>query len=294
MSNHITLWKTWHEIPPFRLPSTDKELIGYSLAGLRTNFFVKPDLMLDAGLSAPLVAKNILITHGHSDHIANLPYHLYRQTESSNINIYCPKHLIKLINNYIVSMFQLSEGNEQMLPSNYTIIGIDKSDSGFAIDIGKSKHIVEIFNCDHSVSCIGYGISSIKNKLKSEYTGLSGKEIKQLKSDGVDVTNTIYVPEFVFLGDTTHHVFLSEPNILNYKTVICECTFLTEDDLSHAEEKKHMNWINLKPIVQANPNVTFILTHFSRKYTKEFVDTLFEKELRENGILNIKLWCNLV
>ena len=52
MSNYITLWKTWTEIPPFKLPSTDKEFSGYSLAGLRTNFFVKPDLMLDAGISA--------------------------------------------------------------------------------------------------------------------------------------------------------------------------------------------------------------------------------------------------
>jgi F0F1-type ATP synthase delta subunit len=69
---------------------------------------------------------------------------------------------------------------------------------------------------------------------------------------------------------------------------------LTEEDLSHAEEKKHMNWINLKPIIQANPEVTFVLTHFSRKYKKEFVDEFFETEFADNNITNVKLWCNLV
>ena len=99
-----------------------------------------------------------------------------------------------------------------------------------------------------------------------------------MRKQGVEVTYETKLNEFVFLGDTTHHVFELEPNILNYKTVICECTFLTEDDLSHAEEKKHMNWINLRPIIKSNPEVTFVLTHFSRKYKKEFVDEFFHTE----------------
>ena len=77
MSDCVQLWKTWNEIKPHKLIGTNKTIQGYSIAGLRTNFFIQPDLMLDAGISAPFSPKYILITHGHSDHIANLPYHLY-------------------------------------------------------------------------------------------------------------------------------------------------------------------------------------------------------------------------
>lgn len=290
MSNYITLWKTWNEIPTYKMPNTDKELSGYSLAGLRTNYFVKPDLMLDAGISAPYSPKNILITHGHSDHIANLPFHLYKQSETSNINIYCPKEIAKLVDNYIVAMFQLSDSDDKMKPSNYTIIGLDVSNSGFFMDIGKAQHKVEIFNCVHSVPCIGYGINGIKNKLKSEYANLSGKEIGTLRKQGVQVTDTLYIPEFVFLGDTTHEIFNQHPEILSYKNVMCECSFIGENDLNNAQDKLHMHWNNLKPFIVSNPNTNFILTHFSRKYTKAEVDEHFERE----NLPNIKVWCNLV
>jgi len=49
MSEYIKLWQPWNEITPFQLSKTNKTLQGYSIAGLRTNFFVGPDLMLDAG-----------------------------------------------------------------------------------------------------------------------------------------------------------------------------------------------------------------------------------------------------
>jgi hypothetical protein len=53
MSDYISLWKTWSEINPHQLAKTKKTNQVYSIAGWRTNFFIQPDLMLDAGISAP-------------------------------------------------------------------------------------------------------------------------------------------------------------------------------------------------------------------------------------------------
>ena len=292
MSDYIQLWKTWTEIEPYKLNNTSKILQGYSIAGLRTNFFIGPDLMLDAGIHAPFSPKIILITHGHSDHTASLPFHLYvKSPESEPIKIFCPKEIVQLLNNYIVSMFQMSDGDPTMIPHGYEIIGIDENSKPIEIMIGKQPHLLEFYKCDHSVPSIGYGISLIKNKLKHEFIGLKSNEIKELKSKGVEITEKIVVPEFYYSGDTTHKLFETESNkkILSYPNIIIECSFVFEEDINHADEKKHMAWSNLKSYVETNQQINWILIHFSQKYKKEQIEAFFA----QTGLPNIKLWLNI-
>lgn len=306
MSDYIKLWQTWTDIEPYKLKDSNKNIQGYSIAGLRTNFFIYPDLMLDAGISAPFSPKIILITHGHSDHTANLPFHLYRSDLNLEpIKIFCPKEIKDFLNNYIVSMFQMSDCNNEVIPHGYEIIGIDENTPSIELMINKQLHLLEFYKCDHTVPCIGYGISLIKNKLKKEYIGLSTKEIKELKMQNVEITERIYEHELFYGGDTTHKLFDDyankdnnkdnnkdiniNKNIFKYKNIMIECTFVHEDDITHAENKKHMHWLNLKKFVESNISINWILMHFSQKYKKKDIEEFFINE----NLSNIKLWCNI-
>ncbi len=287
MSEYIQLWKTWTEQEIYKLPNTHKTLQGYSIAGLRTNFFIQPDLMLDAGISAPFSPKYILITHGHSDHTANLPFHLLKKDLSQITKIYCPAEIVELIDNYIVSMFRLSDGNPNACPGGYEIIGVNEATAPVRLEIGGNPHLVEFFKCDHSVPCVGYGISLIKNKLKKEYIGLNSSEIKELKQNKIPITEEIIEDQLFYSGDTTHKMFEMNNNILKYKNIIIECSFIDEKDIHHAESKKHMHWNNLEPYVRENKN-NWILIHFSQKYKKSYILDFFNKL----NFTNVKVWIN--
>jgi len=73
--------------------------------------------------------------------------------------------------------------------------------------------------------------------------------------------------------------FYQIKEILKYPNIIIECSFILDEDLPHAKEKKHMAWSNLKPLVQSNSQIQWILTHFSQKYKKELVENFFKMKI---------------
>ncbi len=69
------LWNVWNQQSE-KIKGTEFTLMGFSVAALRTNFFVRElNVMFDAGLSSNYSPTNIFLTHCHSDHFTNLGWH---------------------------------------------------------------------------------------------------------------------------------------------------------------------------------------------------------------------------
>ncbi|KAI3726900.1 hypothetical protein L1987_66707 [Smallanthus sonchifolius] len=68
------------------------------------------------------------------------------------------------------------------------------------------------------------GLDYVKQKLKPEYVGLPGDEIKKLKFSGVEITYTTTSPEVAFTGDTTSDFIVDANNadMLKAKVLIME------------------------------------------------------------------------
>jgi len=277
--------------PIWNILGTPWDLIGYSRACYRTGFYIKHlDLMIDAGPQKSGHPKTILITHCHGDHIANLPFTLIENELTKSLsNIFVHEKSKIRLQNYINAMFSANysvdfKGNI----ANY--ISVKGSD---IIDYvaNNTKIRIEIFGCTHDVPTIAYGISTKKQFLKEEFFDLKGnsKALVDLKKKGIEITETTYEPNIVFIWDTTIHVFKSNPGILKYKVIMIECTFLYEDDYEHSLSKKHIHWKSLKPYIIQNQHITFVLIHFSLKYSEQEISAFFKKE----ALTNVKPWLQI-
>ncbi|KAJ9132958.1 Nuclear ribonuclease Z [Coniochaeta hoffmannii] len=165
---------------------------------------------------------------------------------------------------------------------------------GDVVPLRRLKGPVEItataFACAHSVPCLGYVFHAATPKLKPEYRGLPGPELRDLRLGGADLTAPHRVPVFAFLGDGTAETLAAEPDWLRegVNVVITECSFLYPEHRAVAERTKHTIWEDLEPVVRKWKDTTFVVTHFSLRYSDEDVRRFFE---RLEGLGNVVVWC---
>ena len=289
--------KMAHWNQKYQIPKLKWTISGYSRSAYRTGFYIKDlDLMLDAGPQCFSKPSNILIGHTHIDHVANLPLTLIDYVDNtlnkakSKPNIYTPLESVSFIASYINSMFCLnscSNIDPNIIKSFYNIFGLKASDN-IILESNKTKLDISILRLDHSVPTIGYGISQIKQKLKLEYSDLSTKELGLLKKSNVEITYEYSKPSLAYVCDTSIRVFDLNPKLLDYPTIIIECTFLYAEHKSKADSTQHIHWSDLKPYIESNPMIDFILIHFSMQYKDSDIVEFFNKELQ--NITNVKIW----
>jgi ribonuclease Z len=252
--------------------------------------------MLDGGLSSPYCPDYIFITHSHSDHTANLPFHIYGKKENSQIQIFSPKEIFDNIKDYIESAYVLSSDvNFKALNISRDQLYLHKFYKNNSVVPGdiinltiKNKNIsVEVIKCFHSVPCVGYGFIEKRMKLKEEYKNLSGKEIGELRKKGENIYYEQQYPFLLYLGDTSKDI-LKDENLKKYKTIMLECTFLLDDDLDQADKTFHIHWKYIEDYIKENQNITFILYHFSQRYKKKEITEFFANL----NYQNIVAWIN--
>lgn len=256
------------KIGKFKLPKLDNITIaGYSRSKYRTGYLIQPyNIYLDAGLPSPIPPNLILLSHSHLDHNASL-YSLL--VEGTKTPVMLPEKDISSTQTLLNSFSSLNSG-KQIKYNNW--IPIKKSN--YELVISKKKLIINSYNLDHSVPCLAYSIDVENSRLKEEYKDYEGHQLGEMRRSGIDITEKYLCPMLLFVSDTGKSILETLP-FNNYPIIIIECTFFEEEHYEDAVKKKHLHWNDLEPFVKENPNSTFILGHFSCKYSDEY---LTEKE----------------
>ncbi|KAL1216722.1 tRNase Z TRZ1 [Cardamine amara subsp. amara] len=213
----------------------------------------------------------LFISHSHMDHIGGLPMYV------------ATRGLYKMKPPTIIVPKSIKETVESLFEVHRKLDSSELKHNLVGLDIGEEFMIrkdlkVKAFKTYHVIQSQGYVVYLTKQKLKEEYIGLSGNEIKNLKASGVEITNSITTPEVAFTGDTTADFVVDEANAdaLKAKVLVMESTFLDDSvSIEHARDYGHTHLSEIVKHAEKFENKAILLIHFSARYTvKEIEDAV--------------------
>jgi ribonuclease Z len=192
-----------------------------------------------------------------------------------------PEHATGLVEQFLDAAQRLTSSvvlpDDHEWTRSYDLVGVRPGDR---LPLRRGL-VVDVIACD---PCVGYIFSKVTDKLKAEHRGRPGAELAELRRAGVAVTEAVEAPLLAFLGDTTPRVYETHPELLDCAVVVGECTFLDPEHRAGAWKRKHTHWDDLKPIIAANPQTHFVVTHFSLRYTTDRIRSFFDGERLENMV----------
>ncbi|CAH9133976.1 unnamed protein product [Cuscuta epithymum] len=247
------------------------QIEGISIAGHETCVIIPTlNLAFDIGKCPQRAVSQqfIFISHGHMDHIGGLPMHV------------ATRGLYGMVPPTIVVPYEVKESVEKIFEAHRAMDQSELKHTLIALDVGEEFVLrkdlkVRAFRTYHVIPSQGYIVYSIKHKLKQEYIGLSGEEIKRLKASNVEITNTINTPEIAFTGDTMSDFILDNDNIdvLRTRILIMESTYLEKTTtVEDARERGHMHLSEIIKYADRFENKAILLIHFSARYKLDVIE----------------------
>lgn len=260
---------------------------GYSRAAVQSYWRI-PEMKLgfDFGLQPWdfMGTPTWFVSHTHLDHIAALPVYVSRRRlmKMPPPTIYLPEHAVGPVQQLLNAFSRLDRGK---MPCE--LIGVQPGDE---IELSREL-VVNVLETKHTVPSVGYVVSQRRKKLKPEYQGLSGDQIRDLRLAGTEVSHETRHPQLAYLGDSRPESLDDNPEFYQADILIMEITFFAPD---HRPELIHkMGHIHLDDVVQRRErfqNQRIIAGHFSTRYTDQQILQYVKQKLPDMLDDRLYLW----
>ncbi len=252
------------KIRPYQLSLLELDafsLAGYSVAG-EESVIVAPELdcCFDIGKCPreALAVNHVLLTHGHMDHVAGLPYYFAQRDFQgiANGKALVPANLVGPLEDLMAAWGRV-EGH---VPP-HEFVGMQ---AGEDYEIRRGL-LARAFPTNHVRGSVGFSVIEVRNKLRQQYVGLTGPQIVELKNKGVEITDRTEVPLVAYLGDTGPADYASLPCVADAKALLIECTFFEGEHKSRARAGRHLHVAQLPEILRDMRNERIIIVHVTRR-----------------------------
>ena len=260
---------------------------GYSRAAVQSYWRI-PELRLGFDLGAQpwsfMGTPNWFISHSHLDHLVALPVYVARRRmmKMEPPVIYLPEKHVDDVNAMLDAFVKLDRGR---MPCE--LVGVMPGDE---FELSREL-VVTVVPTKHTVPSVGYIVWQRRNKLKTEFSDLSGDEIRDLRNSGTEVSEELRAPLIGYVGDSAPSGLDNNPEFFETKILITEMTFVAPD---HRKEKIHKHGhMHLDDIVARKDqfnNECIISSHFSTRYHDQQIKSMVKKALPDMIDGRLKLW----
>lgn len=274
-------------LPVRTLHAADLTIEGYSRAAVQT-YWRLPELKLGFDLGGQpwsfMGTPNWFVSHGHLDHIVALPVYVARRRmmKMEPPKIYLPESNIEHVQRILRAFTRLDRGR---MPCELIAAA-----PGDEIELSREL-VVTVSATKHTVPSLGFVVWERRNKLKQEYHGLAGDQIRDLRLSGKEVSEERRIPLVAYLGDSAPEGLDACPAMFEAKVLIAEMTFVAH---GHRKEKIHkFGHMHLDDLLERRDrfqNEVIIASHFSTRYHEKRIRRTVEQRIPDLFDGRLHLW----
>lgn len=260
---------------------------GYSRAAVQTYWRI-PELKIGFDLGGQpwdfMGTATWFMSHVHIDHMASLPQYVARRRmmKMEPPVVYAPAYAIDDLRRLLMVV--------QRLDRCRMLCDLRGLEPGQEIALSRD-HALTTVAVSHTIPALGFVVWERKLKLKEEFIGLPGPEIRDLKFQGVEITREIRTPLLGYTGDTNPEGIDNNPVFYQAKILITEMSFVRQNHKrSKVHKFGHMHLDDFVERADRFENELVICGHASTRYLPEEVRKAVDARIPSPLKEKMRLW----